>query len=113
MRGRPPAPSDAGGPKPAAAEAKPPAPEAKPAAVASKSGKASTVQVTVKTYAVVPDTARIPAGEVTFSVKNAATDLEHEMVIVKIDLAPTRCRITRPPSRSTRTRSTTWARWPS
>jgi len=46
----------------------------------------SNVSVTLQEWAVVPDTATVPAGEVTFTATNNGPDDEHEMVIIKTDL---------------------------
>ena len=47
----------------------------------------STVDVALTTYEIVPSTSSVSAGEVTFHVHNDATDLTHEFVIFKTDLA--------------------------
>ncbi len=90
--GQPPANPGAGSAKPTpAAEAKPTvAVEAKPTAkpVSAGTGKATTVEVTVKNYVITPNVTEIPAGDVTFNVTNASADLEHEMVVVRTDQAP-------------------------
>jgi uncharacterized cupredoxin-like copper-binding protein len=50
----------------------------------------TTVDVALGTadneYALVPDPAQVPAGTVTFSVKNGGT-MEHEMVVIRTDKA--------------------------
>jgi hypothetical protein len=48
---------------------------------------AATVGVTVQEFAVVPDTASIPAGSVTLDATNEGPQFEHELVVVKTDLA--------------------------
>ncbi|MBK9714309.1 MAG: cupredoxin domain-containing protein [Kouleothrix sp.] len=88
------APPAAADPKPPAAAQPAPAPTARPIAVSaakpspSGAGKPATVQVKLKTYGVTSDTSSVKAGEVTFNVTNTATDLEHEMLVVRTDLAP-------------------------
>jgi uncharacterized cupredoxin-like copper-binding protein len=47
----------------------------------------AVVDVQLKTYSVTPNPATAKAGEVTFNVTNAATDQQHEFVVVKSDLA--------------------------
>jgi uncharacterized cupredoxin-like copper-binding protein len=47
----------------------------------------TTVAVELKTYSVAPNPATAKAGEVTFNVTNAATDQQHEFVVIKSDLA--------------------------
>jgi uncharacterized cupredoxin-like copper-binding protein len=39
------------------------------------------------TYSVTPNPATANAGDVTFNVTNAATDQQHEFVVIKSDLA--------------------------
>lgn len=47
----------------------------------------TTVTVTLQEFAVLPDVATVPAGNVTFVAKNTGPDDVHEMVVVKTDLA--------------------------
>lgn len=47
----------------------------------------TTVDAKLKTYTILLDKNSAPAGEVTFHVHNDATDLKHEFVIFKTDLA--------------------------
>ena len=47
----------------------------------------STVNVTLQEFAVVPDVPSVPAGTVTFVVKNTGPDDVHELVVLKTDLA--------------------------
>jgi uncharacterized cupredoxin-like copper-binding protein len=54
-------------------------------ALASCSGSPS-VNVTLTTYKIQVSSDSVAAGNVTFHVKNAATDMTHEMVVVKTDL---------------------------
>lgn len=51
-------------------------------------GAASTVQVTLQEWAVVPDMATAPAGEVTFEIENTGEEA-HEFVILRTDLEVT------------------------
>ena len=46
------------------------------------------VNVSLTTYKISPDTDSVPAGTVTFNVSNDATDMEHEMLIIKTDKSP-------------------------
>jgi uncharacterized cupredoxin-like copper-binding protein len=59
-----------------------------PLAACAASPAATTVNVTLQEWAVVPDSETAPAGEVTFSVTNDGPDDVHEFVIVRTDLAP-------------------------
>jgi len=45
------------------------------------------VAVELKTYSVAPNPTTAKAGGVTFNVTNAATDQQHEFVVIKSDLA--------------------------
>ncbi len=56
------------------------------AACGSGSG-GGTVAVTLQEWAVVPGQASVPAGKVTFDVKNSGPNDPHELVILKTDLA--------------------------
>lgn len=58
------------------------------ASASAAGGKASTVNVTLQEFAVIPDVASVPAGTVTFVAKNIGPDDVHEMVVIKTDLAP-------------------------
>jgi uncharacterized cupredoxin-like copper-binding protein len=49
---------------------------------------ATTVNVTLQEWAVVPDAESAPAGEVTFVVTNDGPDDVHEFVIIRTDLDP-------------------------
>ena len=55
---------------------------------ASPSADATTVNVTLQEFSVLPDPATAPAGDVTFTVTNDGPDDIHEFVIFKTDLAP-------------------------
>lgn len=48
----------------------------------------AAVDVTLQEWAVVPASASVAAGEVSFNAKNAGPKNTHEMVVVKTDLAP-------------------------
>jgi len=48
----------------------------------------TTVDAALTTYKITLDKDSAPAGEITFHVHNDATDLTHEFVIFKTDLAP-------------------------
>lgn len=52
------------------------------------SSEGTTVNVVVNEWSVVPTPAKVPAGKVTFVVKNEGEDL-HELVALKTDLDPT------------------------
>jgi uncharacterized cupredoxin-like copper-binding protein len=54
----------------------------------AESPSATTVDVTLQEWAVVPSESSAPAGEITFSVTNDGPDDIHEFVIVRTDLAP-------------------------
>ncbi|HXF51668.1 MAG TPA: hypothetical protein VNM43_08310 [Dehalococcoidia bacterium] len=49
--------------------------------------EATTVSVTLGEWLVEPDPDSAPAGEITFTANNEGT-IEHELVIIKTDLAP-------------------------
>jgi hypothetical protein len=48
---------------------------------------ATTVNVTLQEYSVIPAAASAPAGDVTFSATNSGAE-DHELVVVKSDLDP-------------------------
>jgi uncharacterized cupredoxin-like copper-binding protein len=48
--------------------------------------RATSVSVTLQEFAVLPSVASVPAGTVTFVVKNTGPDDVHEMVVVRTDL---------------------------
>jgi uncharacterized cupredoxin-like copper-binding protein len=54
----------------------------------SQGGAASTVDVTLQEWAVLPATATSTAGDVTFDVTNTGPEDVHEFVILRTDLAP-------------------------
>jgi len=49
---------------------------------------ATTVNVTLQEFAVLPDVASVPAGTVTFVATNTGPEDEHELVVIKTDLGP-------------------------
>ena len=49
---------------------------------------ATTVDVAVQEFSVVPSTDSAPAGEVTFSITNDGPDDIHEFVVIRTDLDP-------------------------
>lgn len=51
-------------------------------------GGASTVDVTLQEFAVIPASSSAPAGDVTFNVTNEGPDDVHEFVVFRSDLAP-------------------------
>ena len=58
------------------------------ASSAASSDEGATVNVTLTEWAVVLDTASVPAGNVLFNVTNAGLQFKHEFVVIKTDLAP-------------------------
>lgn len=56
------------------------------AASTGTTSEGSTVAVTLQEFAVIADTASVPAGSVTFDVTNNGPDDVHEIVIIKTDL---------------------------
>ena len=55
---------------------------------AASSAASGALKVTLTEWAVVLDTASVPAGDVKFEVTNAGTQFKHEFVVIKSDLAP-------------------------
>jgi uncharacterized cupredoxin-like copper-binding protein len=55
---------------------------------ASAAGTATTVNVALQEFSVVPDPTSAPAGDITFHVTNDGPDDIHEFVVFKTDLAP-------------------------
>lgn len=49
---------------------------------------ATTVEVMLVEFAVIPDVTEVPAGEVTFQATNDGPNDPHELVVIKTDLAP-------------------------
>ncbi len=59
-----------------------------PAPSTAKIQGPTTVQVTLKEWSIQPNLTTVPAGKVTFAVTNQGA-IEHEMVILRTDVAPT------------------------
>jgi uncharacterized cupredoxin-like copper-binding protein len=55
---------------------------------AAASAATGSIKVTVTEWAVIPDEASAPAGNVTFDVTNAGPLFKHEFVVIKTDLDP-------------------------
>lgn len=55
------------------------------AATATPANMATTVQVTESSYNIELSTASVPAGDVTFEVSNAASDMPHELLVIRTD----------------------------
>jgi uncharacterized cupredoxin-like copper-binding protein len=55
---------------------------------AGAGGAAQTVDVTLKEFEVLPEPESVSAGAITFRATNDGPDDEHELVIIKTDLAP-------------------------
>ena len=51
-------------------------------------GEASTVEVTLQEFAVIPALDTAPAGSVTFNATNEGPDDPHELVVIQTELAP-------------------------
>ncbi len=58
------------------------------AAGASTAAAGTIVEVLLDEFAVVPDKSTVSAGEITFRATNEGPDDEHELVIIRSDLAP-------------------------
>lgn len=58
------------------------------AAACGGGGAQSTVDVTLREFAVEPAQSSAPAGEVTFEVRNEGPNDPHELVVIRTDLAP-------------------------
>lgn len=56
-------------------------------ALAGQSNANSTVNVTLKEFKILPSKASVPAGKVTFKVKNTGK-VTHEFVVIKTNTAP-------------------------
>jgi uncharacterized cupredoxin-like copper-binding protein len=52
------------------------------------SGGATTVDVTLQEFAVIPGAASAPAGSITFNATNMGPEDDHELVVIRTDLAP-------------------------
>jgi uncharacterized cupredoxin-like copper-binding protein len=57
------------------------------ALVGCQTTEATTLDVTLQEFAVIPATDSAPAGSITFNVENTGPDI-HEFVVIKTDLAP-------------------------
>ena len=57
-------------------------------AACSENRTETTVDVTLKEWSVTPSRDSAPAGDVTFNVRNEGPDRDHQLVIVRTDLAP-------------------------
>jgi uncharacterized cupredoxin-like copper-binding protein len=55
---------------------------------ASEAGGATTIDVTLQEWSILPSRASAPAGEITFVVTNEGPDDIHEFVVLKTDLDP-------------------------
>jgi uncharacterized cupredoxin-like copper-binding protein len=55
----------------------------------SASSGATTLSVTLQEFAILPAQTTVPAGSVTFEATNKGPAEEHEMVVLRTDLAPT------------------------
>ena len=80
-----PTPAATATPTPAATAA--PTPAATATTTPTPTPGATTVQVNLKEFSITPSLSSVPAGAVTFVASNTGT-MEHEMVILKTDLAP-------------------------
>jgi uncharacterized cupredoxin-like copper-binding protein len=56
--------------------------------VACQTSEATTIDVTLQEFAVIPAQDSAPAGSITFQVENTGPDDVHEFVVIKTDLAP-------------------------
>ena len=59
-----------------------------PVATACDSDEASTVDITLQEFAVIPSPASASAGEITFNVTNEGPNDPHEFVVFQTDLSP-------------------------
>lgn len=58
------------------------------ALVGCQGGEATTIDVTLQEFSVIPAQDSAPAGSITFNVENTGPDDVHEFVVLKTDLAP-------------------------
>jgi uncharacterized cupredoxin-like copper-binding protein len=58
------------------------------ALVGCQTAEATTIDVTVQEFAVIPAQDSAPAGTITFNVENMGPNDVHEFVVIKTDLAP-------------------------
>ena len=56
----------------------------------SGSAKGNEVNVTLSSYKIDMDKSSVPAGSVTFHIKNTASDMEHEFIVFQTDLDPSK-----------------------
>jgi uncharacterized cupredoxin-like copper-binding protein len=54
----------------------------------SSCGGGSTVEVTLQEFSIIPADESVDAGEVTFEAENIGPDDNHELVVIRTDLAP-------------------------
>ena len=47
-----------------------------------------TLDIDLSDWAVAPNLASLPAGDITFNIKNLSQEHDHELVIIRTDLAP-------------------------
>lgn len=66
----------------------PTAPSPTAASASTTTAAGTVVEVQLNEFSVVPDKGIIPAGSITFRATNGGPDDEHELVIVRSDLAP-------------------------
>jgi uncharacterized cupredoxin-like copper-binding protein len=52
------------------------------------SGGATSVDVTLQEFAVIPGATSAPAGTITFNATNEGPEDDHELVVIRTDLAP-------------------------
>jgi uncharacterized cupredoxin-like copper-binding protein len=57
-------------------------------AACAQSPAATTIEVSLQEFAVVPSASSAPTGSVTFTVTNEGPSLVHEFVIIRTDLEP-------------------------
>jgi uncharacterized cupredoxin-like copper-binding protein len=58
------------------------------AMAACQTTEATTIDVTLQEFAVIPAQESAPAGSITFQVENTGPDEVHEFVVIQTDLAP-------------------------
>jgi uncharacterized cupredoxin-like copper-binding protein len=56
--------------------------------VGCQASEATTIDVTLQEFAVIPAQDSAPAGSITFQVENKGPDDVHEFVVIQTDLAP-------------------------
>jgi uncharacterized cupredoxin-like copper-binding protein len=55
---------------------------------ATADGGGTTVDITLQEFAVIPGATSAPAGSITFEATNDGPDDDHELVVIRTDLAP-------------------------